>query len=77
MAGNVFKKAEADRWICRNCGYVHEGTEAPEHLPGLPAPAGLLRAAGRELLAAHEPTRRAPAARAQPGLLRARQPEWR
>lgn len=29
-AGKVFKRAESVRWICRNCGYVHEGTEAPE-----------------------------------------------
>lgn len=28
-AGTVFKKAEPVRWRCRNCGYVHEGDEAP------------------------------------------------
>jgi rubrerythrin len=26
--GTVFKRAEPQRWVCRNCGYVHEGTEA-------------------------------------------------
>ena len=32
-AGTVFKKAESRKWICRNCGYVHEGPEAPEECP--------------------------------------------
>jgi rubrerythrin len=27
--GTVFKKANSVIWRCRNCGYVHEGTEAP------------------------------------------------
>lgn len=29
-AGTVFKKDKPAAWRCRNCGYVHEGTEAPE-----------------------------------------------
>ena len=29
----VFKKAQPVSWICRNCGYVHEGTEAPHTCP--------------------------------------------
>jgi rubrerythrin len=29
----VFKKAESTFWKCRNCGYVHEGTEAPNTCP--------------------------------------------
>jgi len=28
--GKVFKRDRVVRWKCRNCGYVHEGTEAPE-----------------------------------------------
>ena len=28
--GSVFKKNATVRWVCRNCGYVHEGSEAPE-----------------------------------------------
>lgn len=28
-AGTVFKKAKPVVWRCRNCGYVHEGPEAP------------------------------------------------
>lgn len=31
--GEVFKKSHTVRWKCRNCGYVHEGTEAPEKCP--------------------------------------------
>lgn len=26
----VFKKAQPTKWICRECGYIHEGTEAPK-----------------------------------------------
>lgn len=26
--GQVFKRSEPVRWVCRNCGYVHEGPEA-------------------------------------------------
>jgi rubrerythrin len=29
----VFKRDEVVKWKCRNCGYVHEGTEAPEVCP--------------------------------------------
>jgi len=28
-SGQIFKKGQAVRWVCRNCGYVHEGPEAP------------------------------------------------
>jgi len=31
--GKVFKRDKVVRWKCRNCGYVHEGTEAPEECP--------------------------------------------
>jgi len=31
--GTVFKKAKPVRWICRNCGYIHEGTDAPAVCP--------------------------------------------
>jgi rubrerythrin len=31
--GKVFKKDKPVRWICRNCGYVHEGLEAPNQCP--------------------------------------------
>lgn len=29
----VFKKDEKVRWKCGNCGYIHEGTEAPAECP--------------------------------------------
>ncbi len=32
-AGRVFKRQEKVVWRCRNCGYLHEGTEAPEECP--------------------------------------------
>ncbi len=31
--GKVFKKDAVTKWKCRNCGYVHEGGEAPEKCP--------------------------------------------
>ncbi|MBW6468913.1 MAG: rubrerythrin family protein [Coriobacteriia bacterium] len=31
--GVFFKGPESTKWHCRNCGYVHEGPEAPELCP--------------------------------------------
>ncbi len=31
--GTVFKKEDNRLWKCGNCGYVHEGTNAPEECP--------------------------------------------
>jgi rubrerythrin len=31
--GKVFKKDRAVTWRCLNCGYLHEGTEAPDKCP--------------------------------------------
>jgi rubrerythrin len=31
--GEVFKKPEVKYWKCNNCGYIHEGLEAPELCP--------------------------------------------
>lgn len=31
--GKVFKRSKPQRWVCRNCGYVHEGPEAPGTCP--------------------------------------------
>ena len=33
QGGKVFKKDSPLKWHCRNCGYVHEGKEAPEKCP--------------------------------------------
>jgi len=32
-ADRVFKRGEKGTWRCRNCGYLHEGNEAPEVCP--------------------------------------------
>jgi rubrerythrin len=34
----VFKRPEKVTWRCRNCGYLHEGTEAPEKCPACAHP---------------------------------------
>ncbi|HDK17462.1 MAG TPA: rubrerythrin family protein, partial [Nitrospirae bacterium] len=34
----VFKKPKDIKWHCRNCGYVHEGPEAPEECPACKHP---------------------------------------
>ncbi len=31
--GNAFKRGDKVVWRCRNCGYLHEGTEAPKVCP--------------------------------------------
>jgi rubrerythrin len=36
--GTVFKKDQPVVWRCRNCGYLHEGTEAPEMCPACAHP---------------------------------------
>jgi rubrerythrin len=34
----VFKRSRPVRWVCRNCGYVHEGPEAPDICPACAHP---------------------------------------
>lgn len=34
----VFKRDKVVKWKCRNCGYVHEGKEAPEECPACEHP---------------------------------------
>jgi rubrerythrin len=34
----VFSREQPIRWKCRNCGYVHEGTEAPMICPACKHP---------------------------------------
>ena len=36
--GRVFKRDTVVKWKCRNCGYVHEGKEAPEECPACAHP---------------------------------------
>jgi rubrerythrin len=37
-AGRVFKREQAVVWRCRNCGYLHEGMEAPQVCPACAHP---------------------------------------
>ena len=37
-AKTVFKKDKIVKWKCRNCGYVHEGKEAPDKCPACAHP---------------------------------------
>ncbi len=37
-SGEVFKKKGVIKWHCTNCGYVHEGKEAPEICPACKHP---------------------------------------
>jgi rubrerythrin len=41
QAGRVFKREETKVWQCRNCGFVHEGTEAPGECPACAHPRDL------------------------------------
>ncbi|MEO0122636.1 MAG: rubrerythrin [candidate division WOR-3 bacterium] len=36
--GTVFKKPTVVKWHCRNCGYIHEGIEAPKECPACKHP---------------------------------------
>lgn len=36
--GEVFKKQEPIVWQCRNCGFIHEGTDAPKICPACQHP---------------------------------------
>jgi rubrerythrin len=36
--GEVFKKEKTAEWKCRNCGYIHEGKEAPKVCPACKHP---------------------------------------
>lgn len=38
--GTAFKKENVVLWKCNNCGYIHEGTSAPESCPACQHPQG-------------------------------------
>lgn len=40
QAGKVFEKDQVVTWRCLNCGYLHEGTEAPKECPACAHPQG-------------------------------------
>ena len=37
-AGRVFKRDQSATWRCRNCGFVHDGTESPDLCPACAHP---------------------------------------
>jgi rubrerythrin len=37
-SGKVFRRDTVVKWKCRNCGYIHEGTEPPEVCPACAHP---------------------------------------
>ena len=45
--GTVFKDTEKVTWRCRNCGYVHEGDEAPKGCPACAHPQAHFERAAR------------------------------
>ena len=48
-SGSVLQSAKVI-WICRNCGHIHEGPEAPESCPTCAHPPELFRAESNKLL---------------------------
>jgi rubrerythrin len=38
QAGRVFKREKETVWRCRNCGYIHKGTVAPDECPACDHP---------------------------------------
>jgi len=45
-AGRVFKRDGQQVWRCRNCGYLHEGPEAPAACPACAHPQGYFELLG-------------------------------
>lgn len=42
-SGKVFQREQKVLWICRNCGHIHEGLEAPEVCPTCIHPQGFFQ----------------------------------
>lgn len=40
QSGAVFAREERMRWRCSNCGYIHQGTHAPDMCPACVRPVG-------------------------------------
>jgi rubrerythrin len=38
QTGRVYAKEKSEKWVCRNCGYIHEGAEAPDQCPACAHP---------------------------------------
>jgi len=48
--GTLLKRDKPVRWRCRNCGYIHEGTEPPERCPSCDHPKGYFEVLGEVCL---------------------------
>ena len=46
--GTLYKRDEVEKWQCLNCGYIHEGKEAPERCPLCKFPRGYFKIACEE-----------------------------
>ena len=46
QGGKVFEKDSPLKWHCRNCGYLHEGKEAPDKCPVCAHPRAFFEALG-------------------------------
>lgn len=42
-SGTLYKKGEKIQWKCENCGYVHEGSNAPDLCPACQHPQGYFK----------------------------------
>lgn len=40
QSGKIYTRDQKNIWRCINCGYLHEGTDAPEQCPACVRPAG-------------------------------------
>jgi len=40
QSGKIYKRDKKNIWRCINCGYLHEGTDAPEQCPACVRPTG-------------------------------------
>lgn len=43
--GTLYKRDKEEKWQCMNCGYIHEGKEAPEKCPLCKFPQGYFKIA--------------------------------
>ena len=46
--GTVFQRGEKIYWRCRNCGYIHEGDEAPDLCPACQHPQAYFEPVGEK-----------------------------
>ncbi|MHC1749072.1 MAG: rubrerythrin [Cellulosilyticaceae bacterium] len=43
IVNKTFKEDKVERWQCQNCGYIHEGEEAPYECPACAHPQGYFK----------------------------------